>query len=265
MSERLLRVAIGSTIGSRASENQDAVGIDGWELHTGSTAYFTIDLDAALPHVIALADGMGGIAGGRRAAEVAAETISGVILSDGYGVAGESSIDALDGAVTTTRERLDGMAQSDGSVGSLGTTVVALAWNPGADALVVQIGDSMAYRMVGEYLSAIGEPHRAGPGPDAGKLTDHLGPGQRSRPIPKVLSLPWHEGTRVVLCTDGVWDVIARQPAGFARWEKLFQAQHFDAGPVMRATIAQVIELGAPDNATIVIIDEIAAAKDSDE
>jgi len=254
MPESLPRIAVAvlSTIGALAVRNEDAVGIDGMVLATQATHSLTFTLDGAVPHVFVVADGMGGRAGGQVASAIAAQQVSAASTGSDL-AAGIEPGDILAASMRQARAVLDAAAAADETLQKLGTTAIALYWDPAASATVAQVGDSMAYRFVESYLGAISTPHRSTDPATLGKLTQHLGAGQLSPKQLEPVTLRVHNGARFVLCTDGVWDLASKTDAGFEELERRLALP--DLAEAAAETLAHVFALGATDNATAIILE----------
>ncbi len=249
-----ISVAVLSTVGLVADHNEDAVGIDGFVLTTQATHSILLSVDATAAHTFVVADGMGGRAGGAVASAIVAQHVSAA-------AAGESAEDGeqlLVHSVRRARQVLDARAADDPSLEGFGTTAVALHWAPSGDVTVLQVGDSMAYRFVEEYLGAVGAPHRSTDPTTLGKLTDHLGARQLDRALPEATLLKARPGARFVLCTDGVWEAAANSDGTFEELERRLGIPDLEAAA--EATLEFVFEHGATDNATAVIIEIPMAA-----
>src|SRR6516162_8659846 len=92
------------------------------------------------PHLLAVADGMGGHAAGEVAS---AATITTLAALDAEHPAADL-VNALADAVASANMRLQELVVSDPSVEGMGTTLTALLWSDGQAALC-HIGDSRAY------------------------------------------------------------------------------------------------------------------------
>ena len=115
-----LRYAIRSDVGLLREGNEDS-------------AY-------AGPHLLAIADGMGGHAAGEVASSVAISALAG-LDSD---VPVDRMLDSLAAAVASANSTLHEMSVEDPSVEGMGTTLTALLWS-GATVAICHIGDSRAY------------------------------------------------------------------------------------------------------------------------
>ena len=92
------------------------------------------------PHLLAVADGMGGHAAGEVASAATITTIAPLDAED----PGPDLVGALADAVATANLRLQELIISDPAIEGMGTTLTALLWSDGYAALC-HIGDSRAY------------------------------------------------------------------------------------------------------------------------
>ena len=115
-----LRYAIRSDVGLLREGNEDS-------------AY-------AGPHLLAIADGMGGHAAGEVASSVAISALTGLDNE----VPEDHLLGALAAAVATASSTLHEMSVEDPSLEGMGTTLTALLWS-GTTIAICHIGDSRAY------------------------------------------------------------------------------------------------------------------------
>ncbi|HXP21544.1 MAG TPA: protein phosphatase 2C domain-containing protein [Streptosporangiaceae bacterium] len=215
------------------------------------------------PHLLAVADGMGGYEAGEVAS---AAVISTVAPLDRTELAESDLMDALGTAVTTAKQTLRHIVDSDPAVGSMGTTLTAMLWSGGI-AAVCHIGDSRAYLLRdGElyqitrdhtFVQALVDQGRIRPDevathPQRSLLLRAL--DGRSDADPDLSMLTAQLGDRYLLCSDGLPVAVSD--------ELILQALSEVAEP--GDAVLQLIELaihgGAPDNVTCIVADVIDAA-----
>lgn len=162
-----------------------------------------------------LADGMGGMAMGREASDVAVQT-----LLEAYAVKkeGESVPQALERAFRRANQVVWEMGRESGFEGAVGTTAVAaLVWE--GKLFWANVGDSRLYLWRRGELRQISRDHNlrerlleqgyseefASSAPQAEALTSSL--GGRDIPILDVPSAPLllEAGDRILLCSDGLY------------------------------------------------------------
>jgi serine/threonine protein phosphatase PrpC len=216
------------------------------------------------PHLLAVADGMGGYEAGEVAS---AAVISTVAPLDQKAMPESELIDALAGAVTTAKQTLRRIVDSDPTVGSMGTTLTAMLWAGGA-AAICHIGDSRAYLVRDGDLYQITrdhtfvqalidqgriQPEEAATHPQRSLLLRAL--DGRTDADPDLSMLDAQAGDRYLICSDGLPVAVSD--------EQILQALVAVAEPTdaVLALIDLAIRGGAPDNVTCIVADVI----DTDE
>jgi protein phosphatase len=211
------------------------------------------------PHLLAVADGMGGHAAGEVAS---AATISAIAPLDAEH-SGADLVNALAGAVASANMRLQELIISDPSVEGMGTTLTALLWSDGHAALC-HIGDSRAYLLRSGQFYQITHDHTLVQSlVDEGKITeDDVATHPHRSLLLRALDgrtmaepdLSTHEtmaGDRYLLCSDGLSGVVTEQT--------LHQTLSSVWDPEKAAL--QLVELairgGGPDNITCIVADVV--------
>jgi serine/threonine protein phosphatase PrpC len=235
-----LRYAVRSDVGLLREGNEDA-------------AY-------AGPHLLAVADGMGGYEAGEVAS---AAVISTVAPLDRAAMPESELIDALAAAVTTAKQALRRIVDSDPSVGSMGTTLTALLW-AGGSAAICHIGDSRAYLVRDGDLYQITRDHtfvqalidqgrirpeEASTHPQRSLLLRAL--DGRTDADPDLSMLDATVGDRYLICSDGLPVAVSD--------EQILQTlvEQAEPGDAVVALIERAIKGGAPDNVTCIVADVI--------
>jgi serine/threonine protein phosphatase PrpC len=215
--------------------------------------------------LFAVADGMGGYAGGEVASRLALESLEGYFArlgAEGLGLGGP-------GAERVARERMGlalRMADRDvgrraaGRLAQMGTTVAALVIQAGR-AMVAHVGDSRVYRLREGELEALTRDHSLqaemestglaarGPHRVSNVITQALGPGPAVRPDVRVD--PVLPGDRFLLCTDGLTDALDEEAIAW-----LLTRSDDAAGALVEAAY----ENGSTDNITALVVSVGAAA-----
>jgi PPM family protein phosphatase len=241
----VLRYAVRSDVGLLREGNEDS-------------AY-------AGPHLLAIADGMGGHAAGEVASSVAIDAIERLDRDD---VPDDQLLDALAAAVAAANSTLHTMSVEDPSVEGMGTTLTALLWTGGTVA-ICHIGDSRAYLLRDGDFRQITRDHtlvqslvddgrlspaQAATHPQRSLVMRALQSGTEAEPDLSIL--PAMRGDRYLLCSDGLSDVVSEETLHKAlmRYGDRDQA------------VAQLIELairgGGPDNITCIVADVVEEAAD---
>jgi serine/threonine protein phosphatase PrpC len=224
--------------------------------------------DGALTHpqLIAVADGMGGHAGGEIASAIALE-----ILARRAAVFTNAEIDkdSADDYFNSTIDEIDGAlkAASDENpkLSGLGTTLTALFIRDG-QAVLLHVGDSRAYRIRGAVIEQLSVDHTVMQELlSAGTITqaDVAEHPQRSMLTQalmgsQILSIGLHvfdlrDEDRFILCSDGLSGVLADKEI-----KTLVKSQ--SPKDAVAALIDATYINGAPDNVTVVVADVSSAA-----
>ena len=239
-----LRFAARSDVGLLRSNNQDS-GYAG-------------------PHLLVVADGMGGHAGG----DVASSLAIGELASlDDESHRSDDALKHLATAVRRAHRELLARAHDDPDLTGMGTTVTALL-RTGSRFALAHIGDSRAYLLRDGELAQITRDHTFVQDlVDSGRLTPEEAEQHPQRHvIMRVLSdlvdssdpdLSMREarpGDRYLLCSDGLSGVVSDETLG----------RTLAAGRAPDETCEALIQLalrgGAPDNVTCIVADVVDAA-----
>lgn len=200
---------------------------------------------AGTAFVAAVADGMGGTAGGAEASRTALRALGTTLLEGG----GEDPGDArMREAFAQANARVFESATAVPALRDMGTTLTAL-WLGDGVGVVGHIGDSRLYRVRGDVCEALTVDHSLRQGESL--LTRCIGGGQlECEPDDDRFEVA--AGDRFVLCTDGVWNVVA--PDDFAAL-----ATERDPQQAAERLVRRALDLGAPDNATSLVVDVVDA------
>lgn len=192
--------------------------------------------------VAAIADGMGGVAGGAEASRTALRGLMSVLL-DG---ATTAPVDRMRLGFRSANARVYEAATAVPALRDMGTTLTVLWLQPGGSAVVGHIGDSRLYLLRAGRVEQITEDHAADYGEHL--LTRCIGGGQVASECDD-LELPFETGDRYLLVTDGVWNVVSEDvlvgvlAAGRAPQE------------TAERLVRSALDAGAPDNATAIVVD----------
>lgn len=208
--------------------------------------------------LLAVADGMGGMAAGDVASKLAIEAIT--PLDEAF--AGHDVVDALRAAVSDANRRIREEVEADPTKQGMGTTLTAIL-HSGNRIGLVHIGDSRAYRLRGDeleqltrddtYVQMLVEEGRI----DADEASSHPQRSLVSRVLqgqPTDPSYSVHAarpGDRYLLCSDGL--------SGVLRAETI--AEVLVDYPDVEACVARLLDLamraGGPDNISVVVADVV--------
>ena len=209
--------------------------------------------------LLAVADGLGGHAGGEVAS---AAVIDALKPLDADLPAGEL-LNALEHAVHQANESLQQIAESDPSLRGLGSTLTAMLWS-GSQLALVHIGDSRAYLLRGGELFQITHDHTLVQSMvDEGRITADEATSHPQRSLlmralagasDACADIRLHDarpGDRYLLCSDGLYTVVTA--------EQLRQVLSTVADPedVVRQLIDLANQGGGPDNITCVVADVV--------
>jgi PPM family protein phosphatase len=251
----MFRVGVAYDVGRVRSSNEDSViAITG--LQQG---------DQAFPYygLFVVADGMGGHELGERASLLAAQTFSQEVISK-FGSLwlgrseeqGSSIQDILESAM-----RLANMAILRELPGSGTTLTTALVFS--RQVFLIHVGDSRAY-FLGKEIRQLTHDHSL-----VQRLIDqgHISTddaarfaqrnvllkavGQLENIETDFMTVPWEPGARLLLCSDGLWGVLAD--------DQMLKISREHASPqeAAQALVRQANILGGPDNISVVLVELI--------
>ena len=211
------------------------------------------------PHLLLLADGMGGAAAGEVASAAAVQVIRRL---DSPEISGEDMIEALAGAVHRANERLSELVEEDPEREGMGSTVTALMFD-GKQMGLAHLGDSRAYRMRDGQLYQLSHDHTFVQSlVDEGRISKEEAFTHPHRNLilrvldgrpdsdPDLEMLEVRAGDRLLLCSDGLPDYVS---------DDVIKASMADGTPdsVVVELITHALEAGSNDNVTCVVADVI--------
>jgi PPM family protein phosphatase len=237
-----IRYAVKTDVGLRRTGNEDA-------------AY-------AGPRLLAVADGLGGHAGG----EVASATVIDALRPLDTEVPAGDVLTALEDAVRRASSALGDIVEADPALRGLGTTLTALLWS-GSQLGLVHIGDSRAYLVRdGEVFQITHDHTMVQLLVDEGRITTEEVATHPQRSLllralgdftsePDLQLREARPGDRYLLCSDGLHGVADAHAIG--------RVLLTVADPDQAATdlVALAIANGGPDNITFIIADVLAAGE----
>jgi PPM family protein phosphatase len=211
------------------------------------------------PHLLAIADGMGGHAAGEVASAVAIAALAPLDTE----VRDSEMLEVLADAVSSAGATLHEMSIADPSVDGMGTTVTAMLWS-GARVALCHIGDSRAYLLRDGELRQITRDHTLIQSlVDEGRLSPAAAATHPQRSLimralqgsadvqPDLSIREARLGDRYLLCSDGLSDVVSDETLA----KTLAKIADLDEG------VLQLIELairgGGPDNITCILADVV--------
>ena len=223
------------------------------------------DSGYAGPHLLVVADGMGGHAAGDVASSIA---IGEMVSLDGESPGAEEALDLLAAALRTANTELMEAVLRQPELKGMGTTVTALL-RTGSKIAVAHIGDSRAYLLRDGTLTQITHDHSFVQSLiDEGRITEEEAEGHPQRSLvtrvltgqpedePDLAMREAHIGDRYLLCSDGLSGFVARDTIQ----EILLKAQ--PPGATAELLVELALHAGAPDNVTCLIGDIVDLDKD---
>jgi protein phosphatase len=219
----------------------------------------------------AVADGLGGMKSGDKAAEIAVETLkeaSGELLAAMKSTFADAS-DSLADIYQRANDRIRSYAESHGQAGAVGTTLVCFI-SAGSRYMVMNIGDSRGYRIDGSngsgvHVQQITVDHTVADelmqqgamtereyssSPLRNQLTKCLGPKMRSEPdiFPEVEFGVLQPGMTFLLCSDGFFTKLTNEDLAELRGPAL------NLNAVLEKLAAEALARGSSDNISAVAI-----------
>jgi PPM family protein phosphatase len=242
-------------VGLRRKRNEDALLVSGWLCQTHQGSLVTMEFRPAPPFVCAVADGMGGHAGGDLASRLALTALA------AESPTWESANDVYS-TLIDVNDQVRAMGIQNNMQG-LGTTIAGLCVV--ADYLIFfNVGDSRVYSKSPGYLAQMSNDHSIfGPdGRPSNVITQSL--GQPYSVTPQIVVRGLTSGT-FLMCSDGVSGLMSDQDlTDLMLLDDLDEA----AAQIIATTRAN----GAHDNFSFVIVevamidapDETAASSSAD-
>ncbi|ADB29192.1 protein serine/threonine phosphatase [Kribbella flavida DSM 17836] len=215
------------------------------------------------PHLLLLADGMGGAAAGEVASAAAVQVLRRL---DTATITGEDMIEALAGAVHRANERLSELVEEDPEREGMGSTVTALMFD-GEQLGLAHLGDSRAYRMRDGRLQQLSHDHTFVQSlVDEGRISQEEAFTHPHRNLilrvldgrpdsdPDLQMLDVQAGDRLLLCSDGLPDYVN---------DDVIAAAMADGTPdsVVVDLITHALEAGSNDNVTCIVADVVETAQ----
>jgi serine/threonine protein phosphatase PrpC len=210
------------------------------------------------PRLLAVADGMGGMAAG----DVASNIVIAAMAPLDDDVPGDAMVDALRHAVGTANQQLRDTVDANPQLEGMGTTLTAVLFS-GSKFGMVHIGDSRAYLLRKNEFAQITKddtyvqmlvdegrvsPEEASSHPQRSLLTRALD-GRDIDPEYSVRQV--FKGDRYLICSDGL--------SGVVSGETIAQTMRELTDP--KACVERLVQLalrgGGPDNITVIIADAI--------
>jgi serine/threonine protein phosphatase PrpC len=219
------------------------------------------DSGYASPHLLVVADGMGGAAAGDLASAVAIETIRKI---EGP-TTGNEMLEVLSGAIHQANDKIAELIESDFSLEGMGTTVTGAMFD-GDQLGLAHIGDSRAYLYRDGHLQRLTHDHtwvqslvddgkisvsEAALHPHRSLLLKVLN-GQPTND-PDLTMVPVKVGDRLMFCSDGVCGLIDDEVIETA-------LQLPDLEQAGERLVVESLHEGGIDNITVIVADVVDSA-----
>ncbi|TPG17155.1 PP2C family protein-serine/threonine phosphatase [Pedococcus bigeumensis] len=222
------------------------------------------DSGYAGPRLLAMADGMGGHAGG----DIASSTVIGALVDlDGEALGSSEASSALLQRITAANDQLAEIAKAEPALHGMGTTLIAILRSHNK-LVLAHIGDSRAFLARDGKLTQITKDHSFVQNlVDEGRITEEEAMGHPQRSLvtrvltgqdddePDVTVREARIGDRYLIASDGLTDYVAGDTIA-----ELVLAGETPAATADRL-VALALKAGAPDNVTIVIGDVVDITK----
>jgi serine/threonine protein phosphatase PrpC len=208
------------------------------------------------PRLLAVADGMGGMAAG----DVASNIVIAAIAPLDEDVPGDALVDALRHAVGTANQQLRDTVDANPHLEGMGTTLTAVLFS-GSKLGMVHIGDSRAYMLrQGEFVQITKDDTYVQMLVDEGRISAEEASSHPQRSLltraldgrdidPEYSVRQVLKGDRYLICSDGLSGVVSADTI----------AESLREVPDPQACVERLVQLalrgGGPDNITVVIAD----------
>ncbi|GHJ46607.1 protein phosphatase [Catellatospora sp. TT07R-123] len=208
------------------------------------------------PRLLAVADGMGGMAAG----DVASNIVIGAMAPLDEDVPGDAIVDSLRSAVNLANQQLRDTVDANPHLEGMGTTLTAMLFT-GSKLGMAHIGDSRAYLLRdGEFTQITKDDTYVQMLVDEGRISAEEASSHPQRSLltramdgrdiePEYSVRPVHAGDRYLICSDGLSGVVSAETIAQSMRE------YVDPQACVERLIALALRGGGPDNITVIIAD----------
>ncbi|MDO5135781.1 MAG: protein phosphatase 2C domain-containing protein [Eubacteriales bacterium] len=236
-------------VGRVRANNEDNFWCCGLRLpaeNTGLKGVATGSIPLKKLPALAVFDGMGGESSGEVAACLASEKFGEYCMAhkhrlkkDEKGFWEEACLSMNEAVASYGREN---------RISSMGTTAAMAVFTP-ETAYFANLGDSRIYQKGEASMVQISTDHVMGKGPfGKAPLTQYLGTLEEETALePSMVSLPVQAGSRYLLCTDGVTDMLTQKEL----WEIL--SCEASVGEAAAELLERAMQKGGRDNLTAIL------------
>ena len=223
------------------------------------------DSGYASPHLLVVADGMGGAAAGDLASAVAIDIIRKIDDPS----TGEQMLEVLARAIHQANDKIAELVESDLSLEGMGTTVTGAMFD-GAQLGLAHIGDSRAYLLRDGHLDRLTHDHTWVQSlVDDGKISESEAAMHPHRSLllkvlngqptndPDLAMVPVVAGDRLMFCSDGVCGLIDDDVIEAA-------LQLPDLNDAAERLVVESLHEGGIDNITVIVADVVESGGSND-
>ncbi len=208
------------------------------------------------PRLLAVADGMGGMAAG----DVASNIVIGAMAPLDEDVPGDALVDALRSAVGTANQQLRDTVDANPQLEGMGTTLTATLFS-GSKLGMVHIGDSRAYLLRnGEFAQITKDDTYVQMLVDEGRISAEEASSHPQRSLltraldgrdidPEYSVRQVLPGDRYLICSDGLSGVVSADTIADT------MRQYADPQQCVERLVQLALRGGGPDNITVIIAD----------
>lgn len=222
------------------------------------------DSGYAGPHLLAMADGMGGHAGG----DVASSTVVAALVDlDGESLSGRDASQALLDRIREANREIGTAIDDDPRLDGMGTTLIAML-RTGDRIALAHIGDSRAFLLRDGEVTQVTKDHSFVQNlVDEGRITADEAKTHPQRSLvtrvltgsdedePDLVVRQGRAGDRYLIASDGLTDYVARETVDDVLRETR------DPGECAERLVGLALRAGAPDNVTVIVGDLVDIAK----
>src|SRR5205809_2089245 len=208
------------------------------------------------PRLLAVADGMGGMAAG----DVASNVVIAAMAPLDEDVPGDAMVDTLRSAVETANQQLRDAVDANPALEGMGTTLTAMLFS-GSKFGLVHVGDSRAYLLrEGEFVQVTKDDTYVQMLVDEGRISAEEASSHPQRSLltraldgrdadPEYSVRQAITGDRYLLCSDGLSGVVSAETIESTLRE------YTDLGQCTERLIQLALRGGGPDNITVIVAD----------
>ncbi|HWU33026.1 MAG TPA: protein phosphatase 2C domain-containing protein [Marmoricola sp.] len=226
------------------------------------------DSGYAGPHLLLVADGVGGAARGDVASATTVHQMR--TLDEHAPELGISPLDTLVAGITVAHSRIGDLVADSPELDGTSTTVVAGLFT-GSEIVIAHVGDSRAYLLRDGQIQPLTRDHSFVQSlVDEGRITEEEARTHPNRnlilravdgvhePNPDTSMQPLQAGDRLLLCSDGCCGVLTDEQIG-----QILGSDNVDH--VASALVTASLDAGSTDNVTVVVAEVIEGATEDDD